>query len=188
MGRIVSLCGGGSRVRLFFRRGKSQQWAENTIPPNTCQAIEGDKQLAGFHASLANAEEGNIPGFPKTPGNRCQPSYQPNMSFNVQPMAYTTDSIKGEVIGKFDLYKNPMDLIRNSLSTILIFPSITFLVQRVFTEDFNHGRSIMQCVQEAVDVHVDLDNLHRECSTPGPQCTAPPLLIHTSKAVDTHKV
>ena len=115
MGRIVSLCGGGSRVRLFFRRGKSQQWAENTIPPNTCQAIEGDKQLAGFHASLANAEEGNIPGFPKTPGNRCQPSYQPNMSFNVQPMAYTTDSIKGEVIGKFDLYKNPMDLIRNSL-------------------------------------------------------------------------
>ena len=103
-------------------------------------------------------------------------------------MAHTADSITGEVIGKFDLYTNPMDLIRNSLSTILIFPSITFLVQRVFTEDFNHGRSIMQCVQEAVDVHVDLHNLHRECSTPRPQCTAPPLLIHTSKAVDTHKV
>jgi len=36
------------------------------------QAIEEDEKLAGFHASLANTEEGNIPGFPQNAGDREQ--------------------------------------------------------------------------------------------------------------------
>ena len=35
------------------------------------QAIAEDVKLLGFHASLARPDEGNIPGFPSTPGNRC---------------------------------------------------------------------------------------------------------------------
>ena len=35
------------------------------------QAIAEDERLLGFHASLASPDEGNIPGFPATPGNRC---------------------------------------------------------------------------------------------------------------------
>ena len=35
------------------------------------QAIAEDERLLGFHASLASPGEGNIPGFPSTPGNRC---------------------------------------------------------------------------------------------------------------------
>ena len=40
----------------------------------TSQAIAEDERLLGFHASLASPGEGNIPGFPKTPGNRCHMS------------------------------------------------------------------------------------------------------------------
>jgi len=36
------------------------------------KAIEEDTSLKSFHASLHNPEEGNIRGFPKTPGNRNQ--------------------------------------------------------------------------------------------------------------------
>ena len=32
--------------------------------------VAEDEALAGFHASLADPKEGNIPGFPQTPGNR----------------------------------------------------------------------------------------------------------------------
>ena len=35
------------------------------------QAIAEDEKLFGFHSSLARPDEGNIPGFPSTPGNRC---------------------------------------------------------------------------------------------------------------------
>ena len=35
------------------------------------QAIAEDERLLGFHASLSSPDEGNIPGFPATPGNRC---------------------------------------------------------------------------------------------------------------------
>ena len=40
------------------------------MTPTHPQDIEADEKLAGFHASLANPKEGNIPGFPQTPGNR----------------------------------------------------------------------------------------------------------------------
>lgn len=32
------------------------------------QAIEADERLKGFHASIADPDQGNIPGFPETPG------------------------------------------------------------------------------------------------------------------------
>ena len=38
----------------------------------TPQAVSDDPKLVGFHASLASREEGNIPGFPSTPGTREQ--------------------------------------------------------------------------------------------------------------------
>jgi len=34
--------------------------------------VAEDEALAGFHASLADPKEGNIPGFPQTPGNRTE--------------------------------------------------------------------------------------------------------------------
>merc|ERR1712037_719329 len=34
------------------------------------QEVEEDEKLKGFHASLADSERGNIPGFPETPGNK----------------------------------------------------------------------------------------------------------------------
>jgi len=36
------------------------------------EEVEEDDKLKGFHASLADPERGNIPGFPETPGNRQQ--------------------------------------------------------------------------------------------------------------------
>ena len=47
---------------------------------STSQEVEEDEKLKGFHASLADSERGNIPGFPETPGNRCSMRHQ--MSFN----------------------------------------------------------------------------------------------------------
>jgi len=34
--------------------------------------VAEDEALAGFHASLADPKEGNIPGFPQTPGNSAE--------------------------------------------------------------------------------------------------------------------
>ena len=42
-------------------------WLNDNFLP---QDVAEDEALAGFHASLADPKEGNIPGFPQTPGNR----------------------------------------------------------------------------------------------------------------------
>ena len=47
---------------------------------STSQEVEEDEKLKGFHASLADSERGNIPGFPETPGNKCNIQHQ--MFFN----------------------------------------------------------------------------------------------------------
>lgn len=43
---------------------------EATYP--TDQAVQEDQKLIGFHASLADPGQGNIPGFPASPGSRQQ--------------------------------------------------------------------------------------------------------------------
>ena len=86
MGRLAPVCGGGcplcvsmwsgridpiSGITQSSRSSRSHKWFGQ--PDLTSQAIKTDERLAGFHASLANPKEGNIPGFPKTPSaNRCK--------------------------------------------------------------------------------------------------------------------
>ena len=77
-GTTVSNCGtpcivtlrGWSRLRTPQNRCERENFIINLWTKNFQQAIKEDKKLAGFHASLASPEEGNIPGFPQSPGNR----------------------------------------------------------------------------------------------------------------------
>ena len=61
---------GLSRLPIHPTRWVCSYWEIQQRLISNPQDIEADERLVGFHASLANPGEGNIPGFPKTPGNR----------------------------------------------------------------------------------------------------------------------
>ena len=125
--------------------------------------------MEGFHASLADAEEGNIPGFPETTGNRCRIFNQLNVFYatNDKKTVFTANF---RVISMFPMYKTSISLMCSS--SAFEFYTLQYSM-------FLDG-SILRCVQKAVDGHIDLNNLHRECSAPGRQCPPPSLLLHAS--------
>ena len=76
-------------------------------------------------------------------------------------------------------------------------PVLQILAKEIYLASLKHlatGYISTKCpptkiiVQESVDRHSDLDNLHWERPTPGPQCSSPSLLLHAPQAHYTHQV
>ena len=88
-------------------------------------------------------------------------------------------------------------ILRQMRGWLASMPVLQILAKEIYLASLKHlatGYSSTKCpptkiiVQESVDRHSDLDNLHWERPTPGPQCSSPSLLLHAPQTHYTHQV